>query len=190
MTNGHSIPSQLTTAPDGAVAEVRRGRHFRSATPVFGALVAGPEPVDGPDTLSADEWHARSEGVGRTVLPVMERLLDRVPTLSAAMLCTADGFNMCSLGLPEGRVSQLAALTSSLYSVSNATANAVSVTRDEALDMVNLASGRSQMIILALTHPQLGRLLLWVCAQDIKLGHLVVGARATAQDLAAVLAED
>lgn len=35
------------------------------------------------------------------------------------MLCTADGMNLCSLGVPQADVGRLAALNSSMYAIAS-----------------------------------------------------------------------
>ena len=64
-----------------------------------------------------EAWLAWCATVGELVLPIMLDLHRRIPQTSAAMLCTADGFNLCALGLDESAVGRMAALTSSLYAV-------------------------------------------------------------------------
>ena len=54
-----------------------------------------------------------SEALGRLVLPAMEQLPKRINPLNAAVLCTPDGFNICSLGVNETQVGKLAALSGS-----------------------------------------------------------------------------
>ena len=55
-----------------------------------------------------------SVALGRYVLPALETLAGWLPHLRCATLCTADGFNVCSIGITEKQLGRLAALAGSL----------------------------------------------------------------------------
>jgi predicted regulator of Ras-like GTPase activity (Roadblock/LC7/MglB family) len=134
-----------------------------------------------------DEWTVRSEEIGHASVPVLLEIGERLPSMDAAMLCTADGFNLCAVGVDEEQVGRLAALSSSLYSVSGATAGALDSGRSEPLDVVSLVSQSRQLIVISLAHQTLGYLLLVVSAKDVRLGEMLVVARGAARQITGLL---
>ncbi|HRW18903.1 MAG TPA: hypothetical protein P5181_08670 [Dermatophilaceae bacterium] len=127
------------------------------------------------------DWCAEA---GQVALPHLLKLHEDIPRTTAAMLCTADGFNLCALGIDAAAVGQLAALTSSLYAVSSA---AVRPGRGAPadLDYVTLATGDTLRVVSALDHARLGRLILWANATQVPLGMLLIGVRGAAARIAA-----
>jgi predicted regulator of Ras-like GTPase activity (Roadblock/LC7/MglB family) len=62
-----------------------------------------------------------SMAMGKRAIPAMDRLAERLPQLRCAVLCTADGFNICSIGVTEQQLGKMAALTGSLFTMGAAT---------------------------------------------------------------------
>jgi predicted regulator of Ras-like GTPase activity (Roadblock/LC7/MglB family) len=62
-----------------------------------------------------------SMAMGKRAIPAMDRLAERLPQLRCAVLCTADGFNVCSIGVTEQQLGKMAALTGSLFTMGAAT---------------------------------------------------------------------
>lgn len=92
------------------------------------------------------------------------------------------------MGIPEERVGHVSALTSSLYSISGAMSSTLhSVGQD--LDMVSLATGPSQTVVIAIKDLAVGNVLLWVTADNVGLGVLLVRAKAAAQGVREALAD-
>lgn len=124
-----------------------------------------------------------SEALGRLVLPAMEQLPKRINPLSAAVLCTPDGFNICSLGVDETQVGKLAALSGSLLSVGNA---AMVELRPElgnkATDLLTLRAGNFQILGLKVHKPG-GHLVLMAAAEKVALGVMIVGAQQVASQI-------
>lgn len=75
--------------------------------------------------LHYKEWQMDSLALGKLFIPALEKMATRISNLRCAVLCTHDGFNICSLGLREDQVGKMAALSSSLISVGQATVNTV-----------------------------------------------------------------
>lgn len=121
-----------------------------------------------------------SEALGRFVLPAMEQLPRRIPKLGAAVLCTPDGFNICSLGVDEKQVGKLAALSGSLLSVGNAT---MSELRPElgtqSMDLLTLQAGPFQVLGIKVRKPD-GHLILMAAAEHTALGLMIIGMQAVA----------
>lgn len=148
------------------------------------ASSATSEPSTEP---SSQTWAAWTAALGSLAAPQLESLVELVPTLTSAMLCTTDGLNLCALGVEEGQVARLAALTSSLYAVSGASVVSRSRSQGTALDHITLVAGDNLMVVTAVPHPSLGRLLLWAAADDVTLGLLLLAVRQTAERVAAVV---
>lgn len=153
------------------------------------------EPTETPwDDETDFDILAQIETTGEATLPVLQELVKRVPTIDGAMVCTADGYNLCALGLEEAQVGRLAAMTSSLFSVSGAACGAVAAQSrsgtSEALDQVTLRSGDSQYMIFPIKHDQLGYLLLSVWAKDVSLGELLMEAKISAREVERIVHDE
>lgn len=118
-----------------------------------------------------------SRAMGEAVLPTMELLPQRIPKLSAAVLCTPDGFNICSLGVDERQVGKLAALSGSLLSIGHATVSEILPgNTDEQLELLSLKGGNYQIVGTKVRQPN-SHLVLLVAAPDTALGVMIVGAQ-------------
>lgn len=116
-----------------------------------------------------------SEALGRLVLPAMEQLPKRIKNLSAAVLCTPDGFNICSLGVNEQQVGKLAALSGSLLSVGHATVTELRPELGEQhMDLLSLKAGSFQVLSMKVNKP-VGHLVLLAAAEDVALGAMIIG---------------
>lgn len=128
--------------------------------------------------------------LGERVLPTMRELPKRVPKLSAAVLCTPDGLNICSIGLDEAQVGKLSALSGSLLSMGNA---AVRELRpgDEAnvaADSLAIKVGNFQLLSIRVDKPN-GHLVLTIAADDCALGLMIVSAEYVVRELIKVIGE-
>lgn len=125
-----------------------------------------------------------SEALGHYVLPAMQELPRRVPKLMAAVLCTPDGFNICSLGVDDKQVGKLAALSGSLLAVGDATLrelnpDANADAQAQAMDLLTLKAGGFQVLGVKVSKPG-GHLILVGAARDTTLGVMIVGMQAVA----------
>jgi predicted regulator of Ras-like GTPase activity (Roadblock/LC7/MglB family) len=124
-----------------------------------------------------------SQALGQFVLPAMEQLQRRLPTLTVAVLCTPDGFNVCSLGVDEKQVGKLAALAGSLLSVGNATMTEIKPELGkQSMDMLTLRSGAFQILGVKVSKPD-GHLVLMVAAPDTILGMMIAGVQSVAEQI-------
>ena len=133
------------------------------------------------------DWQMDSLALGKFFLPTLQKLATRIPNLRCAVLCTPDGFNICSLGLSEDQVGKLAALSSSLLSVGAASVTSLTPEGDSApeLEMVTLQAGSLQIVGAPITQGQ-RRFVLMASAQA-PLGAVIVGVKATSADIAQLL---
>lgn len=138
----------------------------------------------------AADWELWSEQIGRALLPILQQVVDATPTVTAAMVCTADGFNLCSLGLEEEDVNRVSAMTSSLHSLASTVTGVVDKPLDHPLDMVSMSHGTRATVVLAVRHLVTGQLLLWLTGEAEMLGILLVRARAAAVFIREMLADD
>ncbi len=146
---------------------------------------APAEKLERPRGIEMDEdiaaaWELWSEQIGRALLPVLRTLAESLPTFSSAMICTADGFNLCALGVDEIEVSRLSAMTSSLHSIADSVSGSVHDDRGGPLDMVTLTNGASKTVVLAVRDLIVGQLLIWVTVGDDSLGALLMRAKVAA----------
>ncbi|MBW3086224.1 hypothetical protein KEM60_02435 [Austwickia sp. TVS 96-490-7B] len=132
----------------------------------------------------AADWELWSTIIGKTALPRLEQLQANLPTMISAILSTADGLNLCSLGIAPEDVGRLAALNSSLFAVSSAQTEIIQ--GDEAAPnrtLVHLTSGETHIVMVSLVQEPLGHLLLSVSARDVQLGTVAVNVRNAADDI-------
>ena len=128
-----------------------------------------------------------SVALGRFVLPAMEKLSERLPHLCCASLCTADGFNVCSIGITEQQLGKMAALSGSLLTLGEAMLNNLSAsTPGPVLDIMTLEAGTWIIVAVRVAAP--GQpLVLTLSATQTPLGVLHLRARQTAEEISSLL---
>lgn len=128
-----------------------------------------------------------SLAMGKLVLPSMEKLPARLPHLHSAVLCSEDGFNVCSIGVSEEQLGKMAALASSLLTIGEATVNSLaSGSGPSSLDVLTLQAADWTIVGVRVPHPH-QPLVLMVSATATPLGVLHLSARQTADDIASRL---
>lgn len=130
-----------------------------------------------------------SLALGQLVQPSMEKLAQRIPRLRCALLCTPDGFNICSLGVTENQLGKLAALTSSLVSVGEAMSqNLQNLEHAPApMDALTIDAGTLRMVGLKLQGAGGSHLFLLASAENVPLGVLLINLQATAAEIGTLL---
>ncbi|KNX38254.1 roadblock/LC7 domain-containing protein [Luteipulveratus halotolerans] len=151
-----------------------------SSGPTVGSRIESDEGVKGVEAYLARDWDIWSRSLGMAVQPVLAQLADELPALRAALFCTADGLNLCTLGVAEGDVGRLAALTSSMFSVGAAHRQAMTAGGAEGTT-VNISTGADHTVLLAVELKGVGHFVLGAYAEDIQLGLLLVKARGVAE---------
>lgn len=160
-----------------------------SAAPQLGGTDAEAEEV-AVDPAVAEHWELWSRMIGGMALPRLEKVKQSVPEIRSAMLCTADGMNLCALGIEPQDVGRMAALNSSLFAVSSSQAEIVSsgaASRSET--MVNVSTGRGHLALASFVQAPLGQMLLSLSAEGLQLGTLIVHARPASADIQQWLAK-
>lgn len=152
-------------------------------------------PAHGRNELGLDEdiaahWDLWSAQIGRALMPTLRELADTIKGFSCAMICTADGFNLCTLGVDESGVLRLAALTSSMHSIADAVTQAVHGEEDRRLDLLTLTDQNATIVVLAIRDLIVGKLLLWVATEDETLGALLVRSQRAASRVRELLQVD
>lgn len=118
-------------------------------------------------------------------------MASRIPQLHCAVLCTPDGFNLCSVGLNEEQVGKMAALSSSLFSVGDAAVDNLSLdgTEDPArpggLDYLTLEARGLQIVSTKIART--GRSFILMAAARAPLGVVLVGVKSTVADIEKML---
>jgi predicted regulator of Ras-like GTPase activity (Roadblock/LC7/MglB family) len=152
-------------------------------------------PAHGRNELGLDDdiaahWDLWSTQIGRALMPTLRELRQTIKGFSCAMICTADGFNLCTLGVDEAGVLRLAALTSSMHSIADAVTQAVHGEEDRRLDLLTLTDQNSTIVVLAIRDLIVGKLLLWVATEDETLGALLVHSQRAASRVRELLQVD
>lgn len=132
-------------------------------------------------------WKADSLALGAVVAPVLEKLTAKITKLSAALVCTPDGFNVCSLGMDKEQVGKVAAIASSLISVGNAAMQEISSrTADHQLDVLSLRTQDTQVVAQRIEVGDVN-LVLFVAAENTTLGQLMMTMTVVADDVTRAL---
>lgn len=136
----------------------------------------------------AGDWPLWSEVVARTALARLRGLRQRFPELTSAVLATADGLHIASLGVDDEGGDRLAAMNASLFGVARAEAEVISGGVVPSLKaVVSVTIGDRQAALLSFVLEPFGQLLLSVSAKDVQLGTVIVQARTAATDLVGAL---
>ena len=62
------------------------------------------------DSAIAADWGLWSEQIGLALVPILRRAVQSTPAITSALITTADGFNLCALGLDEAHISHVLSL--------------------------------------------------------------------------------
>lgn len=120
--------------------------------------------------------------IGSFVVDDMKELEVRLNGLSGAILTSADGFNICSLGIDSAEVGKGASLASTMFSLTAAITDTVSPSSDSAgsksaQQEVLISCANLQIAMLQIKHPTLDNLVLLVAAENTMAGMLLATAR-------------
>lgn len=169
---------------------MHRGAHRIPGSSPGTVAAEGDEVIPEFDSDTDIDLLHRFQEIGTSALPALETLVERLSSIDGAMLCTADGYNLCALGLDENQVGRLAALTSTLFSVSRGAMEAVAQSSHSVgapLEQVTLRSGETQCLVFPIQHDRLGYVILCLWAERTGLGELLMEARITAREIADIL---
>lgn len=141
-------------------------------------------PADGAD--GSPDWDVLSRLLGSAAQPELVALGEAVEGIEAVLFCTADGLNLCTLGVFERDVGRLSALTSSIFSVAMALRKAA---RAEAHGMtVHLSAEDSHTILVSVELAGVGSFVLGAPATDVQHAVLLVETRRAAERITEKLA--
>lgn len=119
--------------------------------------------------------------IGSFVVDDMKELDVRLSGLSGAILTTADGFNICALGIDGTNVGKGASLASTMFSLTSAITDTISGNDGKSpaasQQEVLISSGDLQIAMLQINHPTLDNLVLLVAAEKTMAGLLLATAR-------------
>lgn len=136
----------------------------------------------------AGNWALWSKVVSQSAMARLEQLKGRFPRMTTAVLATADGLHIASIGVDAETGEQLAAMNGSLFGVARAEAEIISGGTEPTLSaVVSLSIEESQMALLSFILAPYGQLLLSVSAAESQLGTVIVHARSTAYELLTAL---
>lgn len=136
----------------------------------------------------AGDWPLWSKVVGSTAKARLLSLRDRFPEMTAAVLATADGLLIASIGVDDETGDRLAAMNGSLFGVARAEVEVIAGDGISSVKaVVSVTIGDRQTSLLSFVLDPFGQLLLSVSAKDVQLGTVIVQARSAAMDLAIAL---
>ncbi|MFF1540165.1 hypothetical protein ACFVWL_08815 [Microbacterium sp. NPDC058269] len=151
-----------------------------ASTPAQDAVLMHPD-------LAAN-WALWSAVVSQAALTRLRHLEDRFPELTTAVLSTADGLHIASVGTLDETGERLAAMNGSLFAVARAEAEIISRGTEPSLSaVVSVSIGQSQLSLLSFILAPYGQLLLSVSAKGVQVGTVIVQARSAAYELITAL---
>lgn len=127
-----------------------------------------------------------TSAVGKVALPVMEELIEKLPKISSAVLCTADGLNLCALEVDEMTVGKLSSLGSTLFSIGSSVIDTVLPNNgsiDNTHKEVIITIDNMQVMVIEIEHLGLGNLILLVSVKDTATGVILMTLRYIADNL-------
>lgn len=133
----------------------------------------------------AAHWDSWSMMLGHGAQKILEDVAEALPQVVQATIATADGLNLCSLGIKPADVGRVVAVSSSLLAVSRAFGSTVHGTPNGTL--AHIANGRTHTVVVSLTEEPLGQLLVSLTGEDVDPGRLAGAALDTARRVGAWL---
>lgn len=150
-----------------------------------------PSPANDPALMHpevAANWELWSEIVSQAALTRLRHLPERFPEMTSAVLASADGLHIASVGVDPDTGDRLAAMNGSLFGVARAEAEVISGGAVPSLSaVVSVTIGDGQMTLLSFILAPYGQLLLSVSATGVQLATVIVQARSTAYELITAL---
>lgn len=137
----------------------------------------------------AGDWPLWSSVVASAAHARLEALQERFPELTAAVLSTADGLHIASLGVDEEIGDRLAAMNGSLFGIARAEAEVIGGGVPSLSAVVSVTIGDRQVALLSFVLEPFGQLLFSVAAKEVQLGTVIVQARTAATDLRVALGQ-
>ena len=136
----------------------------------------------------AANWALWSGVVSQAAATRLRHLEARFPELTTAVLSTADGLHIASVGVPGDAGDRLSAMNASLFGVARAEAEVVTGGSEPSLSaVVSVSIGQSQLSLLSFILAPYGQLLLSVSAHAVQVGTVIVQARSAAYELITAL---
>lgn len=129
------------------------------------------------------QWQMTSR-IGRMLLPEMQNLAQKLNSIEFAMLCTADGFNLCSLEIDDEDVGKTSTLTSSLFSICSSIVDTMYAQHypDDKKEIL-LTIADVQIFVAEVTYHSSDNLVLLVSAKNTSSGKLLMTVRNTVTKL-------
>ena len=125
--------------------------------------------------------------LGKRILPIIEPLAESMPAITAIMVSTADGFNLCALGLTPDNVERVAALGSAMHSLASTVAEAIAPLEENPLDLLTIANGPFTTVVFNIALDDGNVLLLWVTTSEATMGSVIFGSRQAASAIRTTL---
>lgn len=167
-----------------------------TTAPSLGSHVS-PTGVDGVSRAhemtdgEAHEWWETTERIGRELLPALDKLAASVPSVTSIMVSTADGFNLCSMGLDESEVDRVSAMGSALHSVARSAVESLGRRRTEGPpgppESLTIAHDGNITVVLTVPAGPDEHALLWITGSDDSLGAILFRAKAAVPEISASL---
>lgn len=133
-------------------------------------------------TENFENWQMTS-AIGKLVLPTMDILNRKLPNMLGASLCTADGFNVCSVGLDNQDVGKMSSLSSSMFALTGSIIEAVLDTQNDDKKEVFITVGDMQIVLVQVSHPKLNNLVLLVSVKNTSTGVILMAVRYVVTEL-------
>ncbi|MGL5819098.1 MAG: hypothetical protein ACRCYR_16150 [Phycicoccus sp.] len=131
------------------------------------------------------DWDVLSRDLGAAVQPDLVALGDRIDGMEFVLFCTADGLNLCALGMSQRDVGRVSALVSSIFS----TATALRTTGRAASEgmTVHVSDDGASTVLVPVEVPGTGSFILGAHATEVPHAILLIETRRMAERIAVKL---
>ena len=151
---------------------------------------SGGSPRRGMAAGVARDWDTWARTLGILVGPYLDRLQADLPSLTGALLCTAEGLCISGKGIPTYDFARLARLSAELIETSAAHHESLGTTATDTADpevLTMFQYARSRTVVLRFECPIVGPLLLVASARETSTQTIVDAARRAARTIRASL---
>lgn len=127
------------------------------------------------------------QNYGAKVAPLMQDLSKKMPNLVSAMLCTTEGFNICSIGFDNEAIAKMAAVSSSLYAMAKSVLVAFSGNKQDDINVISINSDDMDILGRKIALSNERSLILIVASRDTQPGVQLYAAKSVEEKIKELL---
>lgn len=142
------------------------------------------------DPTTTDVLESELQFYGEKIAPFLKEVPDIMKeNFISAMICTTEGFNVCSAGFDSGDIAKMAAVSSSLFAMAKSVLVAFSNNKDSVVNIVTINSPDMDVLGKKIVLPNGKILVLIIASKQEKTGVQLYTASSVEKKLMASFAE-